>query len=563
MRLIFILIILLVLGSFSISALLHDGFFDFHDNTQVVRVYEMGLMLSEGIFPVRWVPDLGYGYGYPIFNFYGPLPYYIGGGFNSIGFDALMSTKIMFGLGILLSSFSMFFLAKRFFGNAAAILSATVYLYFPYHAVNIYVRGAVGEFFAYAFLPILFLGIFQLLEFKKIKSNLIYPFATITIGTFLVATSHNLTIFMSLIIICPIFLAGLFLAKSGKLFFFVVLSALVYGFFLAAFYVLPAFWEMKFANVSSQIGGGADFKEHYVCIGQYWDSMWGYGGSTHGCNDGFSFKLGKSNILMLASVIVMFLYSLLRKQIKIPEKVMILSLVGLLFGIFLSLSLSHFVWDSIPFMQYIQYPWRFNNFIGLFMALIIGYFAFFLRKYMNIKATYVVLSTITLLTIVINAKLFEPQSYNLNDANFYTRKEYINFTVSKISDEYLPIGFVKPRQLSELPKNDVEVYKTSGRLDLELPRYDHLRIKYFLPHNGVIHINRAFYPSWEARINGKNVPIIPAPDGMNILVDRGNGLMDLRMESTTIQSIGNIFTVVAFLTLSTVIIVFLRKKNSS
>ena len=91
----FPLIIILTLSFFAVKPLLLPGFFPMHDDTQVARVFEMGKVLQNGIFPVRFVPDLGYGYGYPIFNFYAPLAYYIGASFIFLGFDALLATKIM------------------------------------------------------------------------------------------------------------------------------------------------------------------------------------------------------------------------------------------------------------------------------------------------------------------------------------------------------------------------------------------------------------------------------------------------------------------------------------
>jgi uncharacterized membrane protein len=70
------LIIIIVLSFFAIKPLFHPGFFPIHDDTQVARVFEMTKSLQAGMFPVRWVSDLGYGLGYPIFNFYAPLSYY-------------------------------------------------------------------------------------------------------------------------------------------------------------------------------------------------------------------------------------------------------------------------------------------------------------------------------------------------------------------------------------------------------------------------------------------------------------------------------------------------------
>lgn len=152
--------------------LFNDGFFAIHDNTQVERVFQMTKSLSDGQFPVRWVDDLGYGYGYPIFNFYAPFPYYLAGFINLVLSNSLLATKIMFLLGILFSFFSMYLFASRLTNYYGGMVAGIIYLYFPYHAINIYVRGAVGEFFAYAFMPLVFWGIYNLYEKLSVKKKL-------------------------------------------------------------------------------------------------------------------------------------------------------------------------------------------------------------------------------------------------------------------------------------------------------------------------------------------------------------------------------------------------------
>ena len=99
--------IVFVLSIFAIRSLFINGYFPMHDDTQVARVVVMAKALSEGQFPVRWVSDLGYGYGYPIFNFYGPLPYYVGGAIHAIGIDSVVATKWMFGIGAVTAAISM------------------------------------------------------------------------------------------------------------------------------------------------------------------------------------------------------------------------------------------------------------------------------------------------------------------------------------------------------------------------------------------------------------------------------------------------------------------------
>src|SRR5438105_15010330 len=89
------LLFVLIFSYWAIKPLFISGFFPIHDDTQIARVFEMKKSLADGMFPVRWVEDLGYGYGYPIFNFYAPLAYYVGGFFNLACFVVLDATKIM------------------------------------------------------------------------------------------------------------------------------------------------------------------------------------------------------------------------------------------------------------------------------------------------------------------------------------------------------------------------------------------------------------------------------------------------------------------------------------
>ena len=111
------LLILFLLTLPAIWGILTPGFFPMHDDTQVVRVDQMYRALISGQFPVRFVPDLGYGYGYPIFNFYNPLPYYFGALFMALGLDALLATKLMFIFPIILSGLTMYLLARRSLGE--------------------------------------------------------------------------------------------------------------------------------------------------------------------------------------------------------------------------------------------------------------------------------------------------------------------------------------------------------------------------------------------------------------------------------------------------------------
>lgn len=542
------LILALFLSIFSVLPLFHPGFFSMHDDTQVARVFEMGKSLKDGMFPVRWVSDLGYGYGYPIFNFYSPLPYYIGGFLTLFGFDALIATKLVFLIGILISGVSMYFLIKNFFGEIPSVVSSVIYVYFPYHAINIYIRGDLDEFYAYAFLPLVFLGFYKLFKNDNFSFRKNFNWIILT-GAFLalVALSHNLTFFM--LIIFLVFLASFSLIFAKKRLNLMMLYTIVLavGFTLSAFYTLPAFTEMKYTNVFSQVGGGADYKDHFVCLNQFWDGPWGFGGSVRGCIDGMSFKLGKTNIIFSLISFGLFLYLFVKKKMRENIFLYLTSLIFLLFSIFMMTSYSQFVWDSIPEMGFVQYPWRFLNFTGLFLSILIGEFIFEIKQRFDKRVMLFIAIFSVLLTIVYNAKLFKPQEYYSRESAFYTDKQYINWTVSKISDEYMPKDFNKPKEQSGISNDQIKIVSGVGSVESVDAKTGFLNAKVNLEKSSLLKLNIAYFPSWKIFIDGKLTNFKVGKDGIYFNVPSGSKIVQAKFVQSPLEMISNVISFVGII----------------
>src|SRR3989344_7807954 len=84
----------------AVWALVPKGFYGASDEVHVAWLYEMYETIKLGQIPPRFVPDLSFGHGYPLFNFVFPLPYYIGTLFHYIGFSLVDSVKLVFFLSI-------------------------------------------------------------------------------------------------------------------------------------------------------------------------------------------------------------------------------------------------------------------------------------------------------------------------------------------------------------------------------------------------------------------------------------------------------------------------------
>src|SRR3989344_5590527 len=75
----------------------HAGYFPTHDGQwAVVRLADMYRTVKDLQIPARYSGYLNAGYGYPLFNFAYPFPYYVGLIPLSLGFGFVGSIKILF-----------------------------------------------------------------------------------------------------------------------------------------------------------------------------------------------------------------------------------------------------------------------------------------------------------------------------------------------------------------------------------------------------------------------------------------------------------------------------------
>ncbi|MEK7092150.1 MAG: 6-pyruvoyl-tetrahydropterin synthase-related protein [Patescibacteria group bacterium] len=561
-------IAILVLSFFAVFSLTSSGYFPMHDDTQPSRVYQMQKSLSEGQFPVRWVGDLGYGYGYPIFNFYAPLPYYIGAVFSFFTVDVIFATKLMIIVGMLLSGFAMYLLGAEVFGKYAGLTTAVAYVYAPYHAVDLYVRGDVSEFWAYAFVPLVFYSLWKIFHTQK---RFFILLGSISYAGLIL--SHNLSALMVSPFIIVFLLVLSFLPRGVKKKIIVrkMIIAFVGGLILSAFYWVPVFFEMQYTNVLSQLGGGADFRNHFACLSQLWNSPWGFGGSIPGCIDGLSFKIGKIHLLISVISIFLSLLLILRRMSDLafvlnPKGILFLfSAISFLLSIFLMLDWSRPIWEYFPTMAFFQYPWRFLFLVSFFSSLLIGFFVWLVGK--SILETFhspqlifgLFAISVTGLVFVSNYALFQPQTMQVKSPQDYTSESALKWNISKISDEYLPRHFEKPREKNEVVS---DVFIPSGGLSqitqgVNNTLYSSAGVQ--SKSTGDVLIRKAYFPAWNVFVDGQKKYVTITSKGMMVRLEEGKHLVELKFVSTFIEKLSNGISLVGLLIFFVGIATVIRK----
>ena len=159
----------------------------------IARIVSVKQIISEGVFP----PFISYkhmcGFGYALNIFYGALTTYIPIIISYITKSEIIALKVYTLLVVALSGFTMFNFVKYIVkddkkSSLIALIAAIIYILAPYKLTNIYSRNAVGEYTAFIFIPMVFQGLYSLLNSKKDRKE--YYIAIGAIGLIL---SHTIT----------------------------------------------------------------------------------------------------------------------------------------------------------------------------------------------------------------------------------------------------------------------------------------------------------------------------------------------------------------------------------
>jgi len=501
-----------------------------HDDMQAMRVLQLDKCISDFQFPCRWVPDMGYGYGYPQFIYYSPLPYYVMEVFHLSGLQFIDSVKAGIVLGFVLSGIFMFLLGRSLWGNLGGLISSVFYIYAPYHASDIYTRGAMGEFWALVFLPLIFWAVLEYVRQEKIKYLI---FLVLSIGCLLI--THNITsvAFIPISALWAIYL--IFYYKKTYLWKGLLLSS-VWGVGIAGFFLLPVIFEKKFAHTETMIIGYFNYLAHFVSIKQlFTSSHWGFGSSELGQYDDLSFSIGIFHWLFaLATLIVSFI---LRKKEKIFPLILFLFGIGI-FGSFMTHQRSSFIWNSLPILAYFQFPWRFLTIIVFSTSIIAGYLIFLIK---SVSLKIFISITLVLLVLLFNVSFFRPREwYNISDKDKFSGQSWEKQLTISIFD-YLPI-YAKFPPDKEAPREPVV---SDGKAEFlyynKGSNWQEGRIKVLTDKANIV-IPLYYFPGFKVWVDGENTAIEKIGDlGLiGISVEKGDHIVKVKLLNTPVRTIGDI-----------------------
>ncbi|MDP2638349.1 MAG: 6-pyruvoyl-tetrahydropterin synthase-related protein [Candidatus Levybacteria bacterium] len=520
-------------------SLLHGGLMPTHDGEyHVVRFFLFNESLDDGNLYPRWASHLNNGFGAPLFNFVYPLPNYIASFLHYFGVSFIDSFRFEMFAAIITGAVFFYLWAREFWGKLGGVISSIFYTFSPYHFVDIYIRGSVGEVWAIAFFPA-FLWTYT--RFARSRQKIFMVLSSIFLA--LIIFSHNILALMFFFFSLSYIIFMVYMEKNKKHLLINTSFLILLGLGLSAVFWLPAIYETRYA-VGLQI---FDISAHFPDLYKLLIPSWGSGFSGNGLQNELSFQVGIANLFAIFTSLVILIIKLINKSKK--WLIMGFFLLWFLFVLLLMLDISKPVWKAVPFMNYFQFPWRLLSIEILFASFLAGSI-FSLKINMWLKNFIAVF--LILLVFVFGIGYAKPAYYHDRDDNYYiSRSNFMEGTNS-------PGNVFNTIYLRSIPAKEKErlvFAEGNGEFFLNKEKSNYYDFAVNSHANSQLIANLAYFPGWEVYVNEKKVPISLTKDGrFNFFVPGGENKVEIIFGDTFVRKIAAIISIVSFVFMVTLLI---------
>lgn len=414
-----VLVVLLVIWMSPIIDLIGGWWLSHTVRNDLLRALAVVEAWREGLWDARWFSGFDHGYGYPFLSYYAPLFHWLSGLWLLVLPLPTVAVRLNLFAWLVLGTAGMYLAGDRVWGflsngRAAAfrpgLICAIGWLMAPYPMCNVFVRGTLPEFASSQTVPWIVWAAFGILlrsgGWTRRDTRELLLLVLIVSAGILAHNSFGLCVFATAVVIAPFLLLLRLIGPRGshELRSVVVrygLWALAMGAILLGtlFYWLPILRELEYVAIEKMRTFHL-YSDHYLYPSNYLNvDYWDFGNSLPGPGDTMAFHLGFVSVLALASAFAAFAvlaaryYDMLaRARASLSASPLAASVAvvvsksrrsrRLLFGTVLLLSataigvlmtspLSGFLWDRVPLLHFVQFPWRLLSLPSVGIALLL------------------------------------------------------------------------------------------------------------------------------------------------------------------------------------------------
>jgi hypothetical protein len=448
----------------------HDVEFHLYTWLEVLAQWKQGI-----VYP-RWASLAHFGYGEPRFIFYPPASWTLGAALAAI-FPWRFADCIYIWLALAAAGVSMFLLAREWLDSRDATFAAVLYTVNPYHLAIVYWRSAFAELLASSLVPLLLLLLLRD-DAKRVR--------TMVLLAFLLAAAWLINAPAAVMIHYSLALMTIILAWQRRSLrpVLVAAAAVALGAALAAFYLLPAIYEQRWINIAQSISPGARPLDNFLFVH-----------TDDADHDAFNRVI---SWIACAEIFVTLLAAFFARSWRTRNRELWLLLVVWASACtVIMLSPTNPLWDILPKLRFMQFPWRWLLCLSVPFALLM---AMGIRRWSARLTLY--LATLCVLAFVWHhfqapwwdtvADLREMQDNMATSAGY------------EGTDEYTPLG-----------ADPAEVDKAARRATVDGPAHAAIQIVEWDAERKVVTASMSApdalalklfnYPAWRVEVNGRQV----------------------------------------------------------
>ncbi len=303
----------------------------------------------EGIIFPRWCEWANNGFGEPRFIFYPPLSWILGAALGFVvPWNSVPGTFIV--LAQTLAGISMFALARRFFPTGAAIFAAGCYAANPYALLVVYMRSDFAEELACSLLPLILLAALQSCGFienrwrsgPRVTAIFALLFAVMWLSNAPagVLASYSMALLFAWAAIATKSIVPLWRGATG----------LTLGFGLAGFYLLPAAFEQRWVNIGQALASGLQPAENFLYTK--------IADPEHNLFNSIASSIAVLLMAMVGAAAIVAYRNASREEFAAEKRPWQAMLLLSATSVVLMLRSSLFLWQHLPKLQFVQFPWR-------------------------------------------------------------------------------------------------------------------------------------------------------------------------------------------------------------
>jgi uncharacterized membrane protein len=478
--------LLILISLLPIISIFRSGSYESGDmTTNAIKTIAYYDSFAEGNIIPAWAGELNAGYGYPMFIFAYPLPYYITTLFHVLGFSFVNCVKLFLAFSYVLSGITMYLFLREEINKKSAIIGSIFYLFAPYHLVDMHFRVAIGEMLAFAILPLTFLFTKKIIT-QTGKQWLILNSLSLS----LLIMSHQAISLVSFLFLA---LYAIFLPSKSIKRKLVAFLSFITGLLLSCFYWLPVLFEGKFTF--QDLNAAINFPP----LQSFIYSPWRYGFLFQGHMGELSHIIGYPQIIIIIlSIVFLFI-----KQIGGKNKMLFRFSIFSFVVLFLMMqSISKPIWENIPLLINFQFSYRLLLIVSFFTSIIAG----LIIGRINNKYLVIIICFITIMYTILNWG----NRRTIPEINDQHLKTILPISTSKIEGLTPAVSkWVNPQNpwMTKIPKNHLEILR--GEADYtEIYRNSTVH-EYIINAKTDLYLreNTQYFPGWIISANKKQIPI--------------------------------------------------------